>query len=165
MIVFCSQCGQKIEADPGSRVMCPNCTAVFTAPADGSAGADAPAPTPVQTQDRAPNYIPPYAQNPSAYPVPMQPQVGQPISQINPSGQPKTNGLAIASLVSGILCCIPFSGVAAIIMGAMAIGQINANPSQQQGKGLAIAGISIGSVSIALVVLSAIINALMYSRP
>jgi len=55
----------------------------------------------------------------------------------------KTNGLAIASLVCSFFC-----GIFGIIFGIIAIGQIN--KQNQGGKGLAIAGISIGAVSIVI---------------
>ncbi len=53
----------------------------------------------------------------------------------------KTNGLAIAALVCSFFC-----GLLGIIFGIIAISQIN--KTNGNGKGLAIAGICIGAVSM-----------------
>ena len=50
-----------------------------------------------------------------------------------------TNGYAIAALVTSLICCSPLG----IIFGGVAISQINKNPNED-GKGLAIAGLVIG---------------------
>ncbi len=55
----------------------------------------------------------------------------------------RTNGLAVAGLVSGILglfCCGPIFATLALIFSAVALGQINRDP-MQRGRALAIAGI------------------------
>jgi hypothetical protein len=62
-------------------------------------------------------------------------------------GKPRTNGLAIASLVLGILGCIPFlSGLLAILFGIMGIRKTR--DSLIGGKGLAIAGLILGIISV-----------------
>lgn len=63
---------------------------------------------------------------------------------------PRTNGLAIASLVTGILAwvlCPLLSAVLAIIFGHIARGQIK--QSGEAGGGLAIAGLVLGYVNLA----------------
>ena len=73
---------------------------------------------------------------------PQFPQPGQPGQQFGGFPQKaKTNGLAIAALVCSFFC-----GILGIILGIVAIGQIN--KTNEGGKGLAIAGIAIGAVSI-----------------
>lgn len=65
------------------------------------------------------------------------------------STQPDGNNLAIASLVLGILSILgmgPLTGIPAVITGAMALK----NPA---GKGMAIAGLIMGGISIVLVLL------------
>ncbi|MEU6978451.1 MULTISPECIES: DUF4190 domain-containing protein [unclassified Streptomyces] len=62
--------------------------------------------------------------------------------------RPGTNGLAVASLVSGIVCCLPPLG---LILGLVALPRIR--KQQQKGKGLAVAGIALSTVSCLLVVL------------
>ncbi|MFF9848868.1 DUF4190 domain-containing protein [Streptomyces litmocidini] len=67
-----------------------------------------------------------------------------------PYGQPprrSTNGLAIGSLVSGVVCCLPPLG---LVLGLVALPQIR--KKDQAGRGLAIAGIALSAVSSLLVV-------------
>ncbi|MFE9535956.1 DUF4190 domain-containing protein [Streptomyces sp. NPDC006691] len=62
--------------------------------------------------------------------------------------QPPVSGLAVGSLVTGILCCIPPLG---LILGGFALGQIK--KKGLRGKGMAVAGVVLSSLStIALVV-------------
>ncbi|MGC6458075.1 MAG: DUF4190 domain-containing protein [Akkermansiaceae bacterium] len=72
-------------------------------------------------------------------------------------GLPSTNGTAIASLVCGILslvffclCGGIFFGIPAVICGHIALGQVNAPDNQQDGRGLAIAGLVCGYCGLAL---------------
>ncbi|MFJ5828386.1 DUF4190 domain-containing protein [Streptomyces sp. NPDC093089] len=67
-----------------------------------------------------------------------------------PYGQPRrtTNGLAIGSLVSGIVCCLPPLG---LVLGLAALPRIRKRG--QAGKGLAIAGIVLSALSCLLLVL------------
>lgn len=65
---------------------------------------------------------------------------------------PKTNGLAIASLVCsllGLFCCV--TALPGVILGHMATSQIK--QTGEEGKGLALAGLIIGYVSMAIVVI------------
>lgn len=64
-----------------------------------------------------------------------------------------TNGMAIASLVLGILWMYWLGSVLALVFGYIARNQIKANG--QQGAGLALAGIILGWVGIAFLVLFA----------
>ncbi|MDQ3321021.1 MAG: DUF4190 domain-containing protein [Acidobacteriota bacterium] len=79
--------------------------------------------------------------------------VGQNAS-IQPQGQDKT--LAIVSLVCGILsltCCGPITGIAALITGFIAKNNVDANPQQYEGRGMATAGMIMGGISLVVTVL------------
>lgn len=72
-------------------------------------------------------------------------------------GLPSTNGPAIASLVCGILSLVFFClcggvlfGIPAVICGHIALGQINNPANQQEGRGLAIAGLVCGYCGMAI---------------
>jgi hypothetical protein len=61
----------------------------------------------------------------------------------------KTNVLAVTSLICGILACVPFlTGIAAIITGVM--GMRKANDPRYGGRGIAIAGLVLGVLSVLL---------------
>ncbi|HTW10087.1 MAG TPA: DUF4190 domain-containing protein [Acidimicrobiales bacterium] len=68
---------------------------------------------------------------------------------------PKTNGLAVAALVMGCCCllCGPLTGVLAVIFGFVARSQIRRSEGMQTGNGMAIAGIVIGLIFVALTIL------------
>jgi hypothetical protein len=76
-----------------------------------------------------------------------------------PQAGGQTNGLAIASLVCGVLCCLPFN-LAAIITGVIALNQINEGGNTQKGRELAIGGIVLGALSCLSSVAWAILSAL-----
>jgi hypothetical protein len=59
-----------------------------------------------------------------------------------------TNGLAIASLVSALLWAWWLGSVAAVIMGHVALRQINRSGGRQGGRGVALAGLAIGYLGI-----------------
>jgi hypothetical protein len=70
------------------------------------------------------------------------------------TGKP-TSGLAIASLICGVAglvsCLLP--GIAAVICGHMALNRIEAADSKLDGRGMAIAGLVLGYLSILVLVL------------
>lgn len=102
-----------------------------------------PAPGPY-TSPGMPYTAGPYAGGPGAPGAPGAPGIG-------PYGQPPrrtTNGLAVGSLVSGIVCCLPPLG---LILGLIALPQIKKR--DQEGKGLAVAGIVLSAVSCLLLVI------------
>lgn len=94
---------------------------------------------------------------------------GQGVATGGPGGgggeAPKIDPLAIGSLVAGIIsmpvgfCCtffgIPISLVA-IILGIVAMVNINKAPDKKTGKGLAIGGIATGAVGIVLLIIGII---------
>jgi type II secretory pathway pseudopilin PulG len=84
-------------------------------------------------------------------------------SDIQPQRQTR-NGLAVASLVLGIIS-IPTLGVlgvgaiTAIVLGSIALNRIKKEPAIHSGKGMAIAGIITGSVSLLLIAVVGIMAA------
>lgn len=121
----CPSCGKTIAAEvpAGSSVTCPLCNAVVTIP-----GAAAAAPPPA---------FPPT-------------QTTWPVGQV----QGPRRGLAIASLVLGILgiftSCMPVLGLTALILGIIALVKASNRPAEYGGKGLAVAGVSLGGISLVL---------------
>ena len=67
-----------------------------------------------------------------------------------PFPRPKSNVFAILSLVFGCLGCIPLlGGVLAVVFGMLGIRDANRDP-WHSGKGLAIAGLVLGTISLGL---------------
>ncbi|MBC6942017.1 MAG: DUF4190 domain-containing protein [Xanthomonadales bacterium] len=75
-----------------------------------------------------------------------------------PAPAPQTSTLAIISLIFGIVCwfVLPFIGaLVAIICGHLARSEIrNAAPGTLEGSGMALAGLILGWVQIALIALA-----------
>ena len=126
--MFCSSCG----AQTGGASFCPNCGS----PANASNS----------TQQSTPQASPASPLGmPQGQPLGM-PQ-GQPLGMpsqgaVPVAGQP-TNGLAIAALVTSLVCCGPIG----LVLGLVSLNQINGSQGRQGGKGMAIAGIAIGAVT------------------
>ena len=113
-----------------------------------------PAHRPTRSHRRRP-YAPPGPYGPyGQYPPPYPPSGYRP---------PSTNGLAIASLVLGIVGWVPcgIGSIVAVILGFVARGQIRSSQGRQGGDGLAQAGIILGFVGIALVVAFWILGAVV----
>ena len=74
------------------------------------------------------------------------------------AGGKRTSGMSIAALILGILGIISFwpLSILAIIFGAIGISQINKDPSLK-GKGMAMAGLVMGIVAIAVWILVAVV--------
>ena len=73
---------------------------------------------------------------------------------------PVTNGLAIASMICGILslvffcfCGGLFLGIPAVICGHLSLNQLNAPGNSQQGRGMAVAGLICGYLGIAFFII------------
>ena len=133
---FCEKCGNLLG--PNSQ-FCDKCgTPVAPAPAGASgrppqsvAGAALPPPPPPALAYGAP----PSMQPPPGY--------GQPL----PVGQ-TTNGLAIASLVLGIVWVFGLGSILAVIFGFVGRKQIRQSRGRQGGGGMAVAGIVLGFVGV-----------------
>ena len=85
---------------------------------------------------------------------------GAPGTGYAPAGAETTSGKAIASLVMGILVFIPFSAVAAVILGHLALSEIRKSAGRLKGQGLATAGLILGYAEIALIPVILIIAAI-----
>ena len=72
---------------------------------------------------------------------------------------PSVSGLAVASLVLGILWLYWIGSILAIIFGAVAIKQINESNGWRTGKGMAIAGLVLGLVGAGTLTLVLILAA------
>ena len=59
--------------------------------------------------------------------------------------QQKTSGLAIASLVCSLICCVPITTILGILLGIGAMVSIGGDPAKK-GKGLAVTGIVLGLI-------------------
>jgi hypothetical protein len=106
-----------------------------------------------------PYYTPPPSPqptNPPAYPgyppYGSVPPAGYPSYYAGPM-PPSTNGLAIASLICSIasFVVLPFvGGVLGVVLGHVALSQINQSEGREEGRGMAIAGLIIGYANLAL---------------
>ena len=65
----------------------------------------------------------------------------------------RTCGLAVASMVLGILWLWWLGSILAVILGHVAISQVHRDP-KMQGKGMAIAGLILGYIGLATLVLT-----------
>lgn len=70
-----------------------------------------------------------------------------------PVVQATTNGLAIASMVLGILWLYWIGSILALVFGYVAKGQIDRSAGRQTGRGMAIAGIVLGWIGVAMAVI------------
>jgi len=81
-----------------------------------------------------------------------------------PSNRPPSSGLAVASLVMGVLsfiACSIFTGIPAIIAGHIAHNRSRKSPQEFGGRGMAVAGLVLGYLSLALVPVIALLAGLM----
>jgi Domain of unknown function (DUF4190) len=109
--------------------------------------------TPPDEPSRGPT--PPPQPPPTPQPPPAPPAAGQTPYQPRPTSP--TNGLAIASLVLGIAGLVFYvcgiASILALVFGYMAKGQIDQSGGTQQGRGMAIAGIIMGWIGVAILVI------------
>jgi hypothetical protein len=111
-------------------------------------GAYAPPPDPYAAQQN------PYAAPPNPYAAPPNPYGAPPGYGYGYGQTSATNGLAVASLILGIVGWVAcgVGSVLAIILGIVARSQIRASGGRQGGDGMAKAGIILGCVFVALFV-------------
>jgi type IV pilus assembly protein PilA len=143
----CPYCGEMI-AD--ATIFCPKCGNKVATSSMSSAGPAGTVPVGV------PGYVASTAAPSGAAPV----AVGIPGSTYAPVGPAETSGKAIASLIMAILIFIPFSAVAAIVLGHLSLSEIRKSAGRLTGEGLAKAGLILGYAEIALIPLVLIIAAI-----
>ncbi len=113
----------------------------------------------------------PFPQQPlySQQPYGQQPYQQQPYQQPVPHGYQqfgygavaapgRTNGLAVTSMVLGIVgivlfCLYAIPSILAVIFGAVALNQFKTQPSVYTGRGMAIAGLVLGLIGVGILVL------------
>ena len=116
---------------------------------------------PPPPQGSPPPGPPPFPQqSPPQYPqypqYPQQPQYGvyQPQGVYPFAAAPgRTSGLAIASMVLGIVWIYWIGSILAVIFGHIALGQAKKDPTLR-GKGMAVAGLVLGYVGIGVLVVT-----------
>jgi uncharacterized membrane protein len=170
--VTCQECGRALNA--GAR-FCPMCgTAVPDIATDAPFPFVAPPPPPALAPPPPPP-LAPYAPPPAPPPPPLAPYAPPPAppgTNAPPPASPspiaqgypppaygyarptKTNGLAIASMVLGILWIYWIGSILALVFGYVAKGQIDRSGGAQTGRGMAVAGIVLGWVGIGLLVIA-----------
>jgi hypothetical protein len=79
---------------------------------------------------------------PAPPPAPVPPHVYAPPS-------PTANGMAIASLVAGLVWFAWLGSICAVIFGHIALGQIKESNGRETGRGFAIAGLTLGYIGLA----------------
>ena len=98
-------------------------------------------PPPVPPGSTQPANPPP---SPSGYP-------GPPVQQqVYVNQAPRTNGLAVAAFVLGLLWICYIGSVLGVIFGHVALYQIKQSNDTQGGKGLAIAGLVLGYLGLSV---------------
>jgi len=141
----CSFCGQHYSLTPqqvpqyaGQTIECSVCKKQFTVPAQLTPSVQMPRPAaPVEfAQQYAPQPPQPAAWTQPGYAAPM--------------AAPPNSGLAIASLICGLIFFIPvlsvLPGILAVVFGIIAINQTRGG--RAGGRGLAIAGLILGTLTV-----------------
>ena len=111
-------------------------------------------PPPLFPQQYPPQYPQQYPQH-GVY----QPQVGgYPPGVVHYAAPGRTSGLAIASMVLGILWVYWIGSILAVIFGHIAISQAGKDPTLR-GKGMAIAGLVLGYIGVGFLLLVIVVAA------
>jgi hypothetical protein len=135
----CSNCATVVAE--GTH-FCPRCGASMTAP--------------------PPDFTPPSPESPPWAPAPSRPPpyAAAPYPQAYGPGRPAqaTNGMAVASLVLGIVWLFWVGSILAVVFGYVGKGQIDRSGGTQSGRGLAIAGITLGWVGVGFLVLTIVLS-------
>lgn len=156
--MFCFKCGFNM---PDTSTVCPQCGAAVQntpqPPAQAASPSAAPSGQPGQP-------VSPWLNVPTMQPA--QTSAQQPVY----AAQPQTDGKATASLVLGILsvtCLGLLTGIPAIILGHISRKNIRESMGRLKGEGMALAGLIMGYVSLAvipLIIAAIAIPSLLRSR-
>lgn len=148
---YCATCGSPVR---GGTSFCERCGA--------SLSGTAPSPEAVVT-GQTPPYDAPPPPPPGSYPPPY--SVGATTAGYAPPlPGPSTNGFSIASLVLGIVWVFGVGAVLAVIFGFVARKQIRESGGRQDGGGMALAGIILGFVGIAGLILWIVVFAVLVNN-
>lgn len=156
MQTFCTEDGAVLLAEAGGpstgRVEPPPTQIYTPPPSTGSAYAPPSQPGygPGGWQDTpaTPSYAPPA----------VRPNYAPPMAPSMQGGQDQT--FAVVSLICGVtsfVCFGPLSSIPAVIFGVMARNRVKQDPARFGGAGLAMAGLILGSINLALVALYVVI--------
>lgn len=157
ILVDPSLAGIKSSADPSSSIPSEDPTLVYRQPVEPGSWAQTEVETPSQpvwtpppVQPAPPSKWTPPVETP-AQPQPWRPPPPPPyVKSPSPGIAVGSMVVGIASLVFGVLCFGPLIGVVAIALGIVALTQNKKMPQHVGGKGFAVAGIVMGSLSLLL---------------
>lgn len=83
------------------------------------------------------------------------------VAQAGLIGPTEKSGKATASLICGILLCLsPFTSIVAVVLGHLALSDIKKSAGRMAGHGVAVAGLVLGYVGLAVVPITLIIAAI-----
>jgi prepilin-type processing-associated H-X9-DG protein len=132
-----------------NTINCPGCGSLQ--PASSAFCSRCGTPLRPTAQAAPPPYPPPYAS--TTYP---------PAGPYDQLGPPPTSGWAVASLICGILFCIPLSALAAIVFGI--IGIVETKSGRKKGFGMALAGLILGLLVGPVVLIAILLPSLNRAR-
>lgn len=89
---------------------------------------------------------------------------GPPYPTLVSSAPASTSGLAIASMVLGILWIYWIGSIVALVLGYLALGEIRKDPQRLEGRGMAIAGIVFGWVGVATLILVIVMGVYFFGQ-
>jgi hypothetical protein len=144
MIQFTCPCGKLLQARPehaGQRTRCPRCERELDIPRPDTAFRPA---APAEAGDeRIARALPPHYPEDDEEEVEDRPR----------RKQPGTSGKAVASMILGVLGIVPcsvFAGIPALVLGLLGLSEVRASGGRLRGRGLAITGVVLGSLSLVL---------------
>lgn len=135
--MFCEQCGGRLSAEAR---FCAQCGAPVPERATASATTASVPPPPTVAPPPPPPPPGWYAPGTSTYAAPT-----------------KTNGFAVTAMVLGLVWVYWIGSILALVFGYIALRQIKRSEGRQTGRGMAIAGVVLGWVGVALLVLVIIV--------